>query len=508
MEWKRLTSGGISVLLLSGGLLAGCGGSGSQSGGGTGANAPVSSGPVKIEAFVSAGSVKMPPPEQDVVRQGLESKLGIELKLNVLMGSGDDYSNQLNVRMATADFPDVFNIPSRTMLKEYAEKGILLDLSPYMDQLKDYVAYAGQDVVDAGKIGGKQYGFVRPRGANQQSFWIRKDWLDKLGLKAPANLDEFMEVAKAFVEKDPDGNGKNDTFALTGNGMSAFSPLFGAFGVLTPGTMMVKDGKLVSTYYDPAMKDALAYLKKLTDARLVDPEFMTNKVPDVQQKLFQGQYGIAFIHWPAMVKDDVLSQWKKINPQADWVQLAPPQGPGGAYNSADSAIAAGAIMGLPKSLEKQPDKLKKVLELLNYTATKEGTRLVWYGVEGRHYNLQGDKVVPTELLDKEGGYFSVYQFAGSNTEYLKTKFTKQESYITFADKVAKLKSYDAAIVYPQTLNTADAARYGEEEIIKFIYGKTPLDKYGDFLKTLETTYQYKAVLQEAEKQLKEQSFLK
>jgi putative aldouronate transport system substrate-binding protein len=190
------------------------------------------------------------------------------------------------------------------------------------------------------------------------------------------------------------------------------------------------------------------------------------------------------------------------------VQLNPPQGPGGAYNSAENVISAGGIFGLPKSLEKQPDKLKKVLEMVNYTATKEGSRLVWYGEEGKHFNVVGDKVVPTELMDKEGGYFSVYQFVGSNNEYLKTKFAKLENYINFSIQVPKLKSYNSVIVYPPSLNTSDATRYADEEIIKFIYGKYPLDKYDDFIKTLETTYQYKAIMQEAEKQLKDQKYLK
>ncbi|MDF2924747.1 MAG: transporter substrate-binding protein [Paenibacillaceae bacterium] len=510
MKGSKKATGSMAALIMSVALLSACGQENGTAPGdnGSGGGQTASAGPVKIEALVQAGSVKMPPAEQDVIRQGLESKLGIELKQNVFMGTLDDYNNQLNVRLATSDMPDLFFVSSRTMLKDYAEKGILLDLTPYMDQLKDYAQYAGADSVDAGKVNGKQFGIVKPQAPNQISYWIRKDWLDKLGMKVPTTLDEFYETAKAFLEKDPDGNGKNDTYALTGTGIGTFSPLFGAYGTLNPGTIMIKDGKVISTYQDPAMKEALAYIKKLTDAKLVDPEFMSNKVPDVQQKLFQGQYGIAFIHWPAIVKEDVRVQWQKINPQAQWIQLSPPQGPGGSYNSEMSAISAGGIFALPKSLEKQPEKIKKALELVNYTATKEGSRLVWYGVEGKHYNLEGDKVVPTPLMSSEGGYFSVYQFTGSNQEYLKTKFADLESYINFSVNIPRLKAYSNVIVYPPSLNTADINRYGEEEIIKFIYGKTPLDKYGDFLTKLDTTYNYKAVLQEAEKQLREQQFLK
>ena len=40
-------------------------------------------------------------------------------------------------------------------------------------------------------------------------FW-RKDWLDKLNLEVPETLEEYEKVLTAFVENDPDGNGKED----------------------------------------------------------------------------------------------------------------------------------------------------------------------------------------------------------------------------------------------------------------------------------------------------------
>ena len=45
-----------------------------------------------------------------------------------------------------------------------------------------------------------------------QFLWIRKDWLDKLGLDVPKTLDDVVEVARAFKNDDPDGNGVDDTW--------------------------------------------------------------------------------------------------------------------------------------------------------------------------------------------------------------------------------------------------------------------------------------------------------
>ena len=41
-----------------------------------------------------------------------------------------------------------------------------------------------------------------------RGWWVRQDWLDKLGLKAPQNVDELYTVLKAFRDRDPNGNGK------------------------------------------------------------------------------------------------------------------------------------------------------------------------------------------------------------------------------------------------------------------------------------------------------------
>lgn len=47
-----------------------------------------------------------------------------------------------------------------------------------------------------------------------QVVWVRQDWLDKLGLELPTTLDDIVNIAKAFIEQDPDGNGEKDTIGL------------------------------------------------------------------------------------------------------------------------------------------------------------------------------------------------------------------------------------------------------------------------------------------------------
>ena len=53
-----------------------------------------------------------------------------------------------------------------------------------------------------------------------QGFQIRQDWLDKLRLKVPTNVDEWYTTLKAFKTRDPNGNGKADEIPFTATRMA------------------------------------------------------------------------------------------------------------------------------------------------------------------------------------------------------------------------------------------------------------------------------------------------
>ncbi|WJH33448.1 extracellular solute-binding protein [Paenibacillus sp. CC-CFT747] len=339
--------------------------------------------------------------------------------------------------------------------------------------------------------------------------WVRKDWLQKLNLQMPTTLDEFLTVAKAFTEQDPDGNGKKDTYGITGAKLDGFATIFGAYKVGQPGTFYEKDGKVINAYFDPAMPEALKYIKSLFDAGVVDPEIMTNKGNVEVQKAFQGKAGFIFKGWTEIAKDEFVSQYKAINPNADWVQMVPLKGPGGAFDGTFDYDRPSRYWVIPKAIEKDKAKLQKVLELINYVSGKEGNTLVMYGLEGKHYNLKDGQVVPTDLMAKEGNYFNLYQITGRpNKEYLAIKFPNQAAATDFAIKTPRIPSFDSSVIPPTGFNKADADRFAEEEMIKFVTGKRPLAEYADFLKTLETTFKYKLYVDEGTKQIKEQGFVK
>ncbi|WP_165452230.1 extracellular solute-binding protein [Paenibacillus thalictri] len=417
----------------------------------------------------------------------------------------NDYENQLNVRLAAGNFPDAFEVDSTSKLKAFVDKGLVLDLTPYVAKLKPVSDFQGQADFDRGKLQGKQYAIVRDADVPFSSFWVRQDWLTKLNLKAPTNLDELYTVAKAFVEQDPDGNGKKDTFGITGFEFEAFSSIFGAFGVGAPDALYVKNGKLVSGATDPQAKDAIAYAKKLLDEGLIDPEIITNKNNADVDKAFQGKAGIIFKGWNNISRKTSYDKYKSINPNAEWVQFDSPVGPGGKFAGGFDYTKGPAYFMVSKSVEKDPAKLQKIIDVFNYTATEEGLRLVSYGVENKHYKMDGGKLTALPALDTEGTNFWIYQLAGRNElEYLKTKFAYISKDVQFAIDQPRIKMLNGAIYeYPAGFNKADADRYVKEETIKFLFGKRPLTEYDSFTKELDTTFKFNAFMTSAENQLKE-----
>lgn len=507
MKAKRTIVSAFAVLLAGSALLAGCGEAKPETGTNGGGQPAPGGGPVKLD-IIGIGN-GLPSPDQDIIKQELDKALGTDLNLTVY-SSGDDYKNQINVRMASANFPDLFQV-DRQQLKQFSEQGLLLDLAPYWNELKPVQEFIGEDSIKKGQWNGKQYAIAKTPQIPYNTYWIRKDWLDKLKLSVPETPEQLLLAAKAFTEQDPDGNGKKDTFGLTGGKTSAFNPIFGAYGVgwLGGAAFYVKDGRMVNSLYDEGMQDALGFIRQMIDAGVVDPELMANTGLQHQQKAIKGQAGIVYIDWPNMSKEQFVEQIKAVNPNAEWVQLAALKGPGGQFDSAHDIGSTAALYAMPKALEKSPDKLKKVIELLNYVSSQEGSNLVQFGIEGKHYNLDNGKVAPTELMSKEGGYFWLYQFTGRpELEYLEVKFAPQAEYMKFANDQPRIEALNGFIDFPDGFNAADANRYIEEELSKFMYGKRPLAEYDAFLNTLEGSMNYKAYLDAAEARLKELGYLK
>jgi putative aldouronate transport system substrate-binding protein len=449
-------------------------------------------------------------PDKDVILQELKKQLAMDFVMNDY--SGDDYTIQINARMASGNYPDIFQV-TQTMLTDYARRGLLLDLTDaYKNELLPLSNYLG-DRKRIGAVGGKNYGIPTLADFSYDLDFVRKDWLDKLNLKTPVTVDDLYNVAVAFTNNDPDGNGKKDTYGLIGEGLHTFASVFGSYGVgIDNGfpIIYIKNGQLVSGVTDPDAVNAITAAKRFIDAGVVDPELFGNTEETSREKAWQGTFGIIRARWSSFKKDEHIAAAKAVNPNAEWAWITALKN--GNNTSLNGVYQIGAstqsrITAIPAALAKNPEKLALVYKFFNYLASPAGARLVQFGIEGSNYRMNNGKMEPIDFSNIGNSWY--YQFLGrEEMPYLSTRFVNQLDVINSASKETRIEGLNGFVTYPDGFTASDAETYINQELVKFLYGQRPLSQYNDFLNTLNTLYNFKAYIDNAKTKLTQQGILK
>ena len=228
--------------------------------------------------------------------------------------SGKDYEQKVNLSIASNDLPDAMRV-NETAFRAMAKANMLEDIRPSYDR------FASANMKTAfEKTGGLAMDNVSYDGAmlalpnipvpddSYSLVWLRKDWLDALGLDVPRTAKELKAVAKAFVENDMSGTG--DTIGMAGpqnggklyahflestNNTWGFDAVFSSMDAY-PGFWI--DDKGGNTTYGsilPETKEALAFLAGMYAEGLIDPQIGIRK--DSSQLMVSGQTGIVGSVW-------------------------------------------------------------------------------------------------------------------------------------------------------------------------------------------------------------------
>ncbi|THF72917.1 extracellular solute-binding protein [Cohnella fermenti] len=292
---------------------------------------------------------------------------------------------KINVLYASGSGPD--------LLFEYApnNRNMLYDqkqLMPIDDLIEQYsVNYKKlmEDNPILKKLGtksdGKLYEFGRFNWVNpQRGILIRTDWLEKLNLKMPTTTEELFEVAKAFTEQDPDGNGQKDTFGLSISGPSELT-LKQIFG--SSNKWVVKDDQLVIDW--ERRTEYNNYAKRLYDAGIVDRDFAADKNgAKAQQDFINGKLGMyLFQNNNAMsILQTLVDPLKKNVATAEVTFLAYPESEAGAFlPTLGNPVQMTAVVS---ATAKNPDAVIKYVDFLIEDST---SRTLSYGIEGTHYTM-------------------------------------------------------------------------------------------------------------------------
>ena len=228
-------------------------------------------------------------------------QLGIKYVPSYEVTSGDYYTRLTN-DLAASTLPDVFRLnPSR--IGTFVDNGALADITDIFeatasDLVKQKKGYPDDLMWNAVKKNGRIYGIAAMEDgfATDSLFFVRKDWLDQLGLDAPKTVDEITNVAreikKAGLCDFPIGICQNLV-----SWQASVDPIFGAFGGMTGAGsseqwwLENEDGTLRYGSLDPAIKDALGVLNGWFTEELIDPDFINQDESAASDKIVAGTDG-------------------------------------------------------------------------------------------------------------------------------------------------------------------------------------------------------------------------
>lgn len=220
--------------------------------------------PTEIKIMLPLNTTDTPP---DTIKNEVEKLTNT--KLTYQFFPADTYEEKLNSSFATGSLPQVTYLKNQTtflQMKEAIKDGQFWEIGPLLSEFPN-LNKLKPEILNNTKVDGKLYTLYIGRPLARQGIIYRKDWADKLGLKAPANTEELFAMAQAFTEKDPDGNGKKDTIGVVDRNelvYGAFKTVSSWFG--TPNNWAEKDGQLAPEFTFPQYIDTMDFFKNCAKA--------------------------------------------------------------------------------------------------------------------------------------------------------------------------------------------------------------------------------------------------
>lgn len=233
--------------------------------------------------------------------QYLEETFGVTLQMEVWSEPATKLSMLIG---GNAELPDIIciQLDDATTYK-YGSSGAFLELSDYYEDPELAPNYQNletiypdrnyKELVDqsATSPDGNKYtipllGEYFPNEI-KYGLWINQEWLAAVGMENPTNPEEFKAMLKAFVEQDPNGNGKADEIGMMGNtawGSNPAAVILSFFCDANPDYkyFSVNNGVIYPQFMTDEFKEGLIYLRSLVEEGLLDSASFTQN--DAQLK--------------------------------------------------------------------------------------------------------------------------------------------------------------------------------------------------------------------------------
>lgn len=246
----------------------------------------------------------------------LEEKLNVEYQYAFSVDPST-YNTKVNMTIASGELPDVMNV-NYMQLVELVEADAIEDMTEAFatyasEGLKGCFESTGGITVDLATFDGKMMaiGDICPSMDCVPVLWVRADWLEECGLEAPSTLEEIINVANTFKEKNPGGNvttgiAAQEEIVNTNGDAYTLNALFNYCRAYPEQWITDANGEVVYGSLTPETKEALAGIRSLVEQGILNDSLAVTTGDQCYELIANGNAGMFFGCWWS-------GQWPVVN---------------------------------------------------------------------------------------------------------------------------------------------------------------------------------------------------
>ena len=340
--------------------------------------------------------------DDDAVVAYIEERFNVDLNLTIM--DWQPNIDNIAMRVAVGDYPNVWLMPYfwvaglGSQFRDLIEDDLLVNVSQFsvaggFTNIQHELSRAdawGMRAIYADEHG-DYWALPRDDGFANPGIFVRRDWLDQLGLDMPRTLEELEEALAQMVEADLDGVGHVEGLVFAGGGwLGHFIVNF--TGIHTSGWFQEANGDWNFHIFHPGFQEGLRFLNRLHYRGLLDPEFLAMSTANARDKFLSGRAAMIIHNANGIDYIDFL-----VRPMAEYREDAEvglivpwPAGPSNMRNGSNPYGSMAVIF------DKDPEANHRVFEILDFILSPEGTHLTLEGIEGIHYTLDNGNIVRNE----------------------------------------------------------------------------------------------------------------
>lgn len=325
---------------------------------------------------------------------------------------------------------------------------------------------------------------------------IRQDWLDRLGLEVPEDIEEWHRVLTAFKNGDPNGNGVADEIPFDDFRYQVFGAAFGVF----EGISLNGEGQVIYGPMEDGYREFLATMNQWYSEGLIGHSAVTgsskwsdaNIINDISGS-FYGLDNAWRIYLPSLLE---------TNREAALTAVPIPRAEDG-KSYASTANLRTHIRNQVTVITSACRNPEAAMKVIDYMYSEQGSAYLTWGIEGETYQVgaNGEKyLLPHALEIAEDGYMNLHHVAIGHIAFPKydgetvVLQTYPEEQLV-AEKI--WADCDTSLIYPPNILFSardrervnelltDVGKYVEEMRMAYVTGEKSLDTFDEFRAALK-----------------------